>query len=95
LLRLEQQGRRGQRDQVFIGRLDGQLVALDRRTASGGSIQAERWEENFSITAAPLYVEGLSRRAPGAKAVWSSSVSPAATAARGSVFKAYDAKDGA
>src|SRR5215470_15395525 len=38
-------------DKVFIGQLDGRLVALDR--ASGKvvwSIQAERWHEAFSIT---------------------------------------------
>ena len=44
-------------DKVFIGHLDGRLEALDR--ASGRlawSIQAERWQDNFSITAAPLYL---------------------------------------
>src|SRR5678815_2664849 len=44
-------------DKVFIGQLDGKLVALDRSTGKvAWSIQAERWQENFSITAAPLYV---------------------------------------
>jgi len=44
-------------DKVFVGQLDGRLVALDRTTgAVVWSIQAERWQENFSITAAPLYV---------------------------------------
>jgi glucose dehydrogenase len=39
-------------DKVFIGRLDGQLVALNRSTGKvAWSIQAERWQENFSITA--------------------------------------------
>ncbi len=47
-------------DRVFLGRLDGQVVALDRRTGRvAWTIQAERWQENFSITAAPLYVNGL------------------------------------
>jgi alcohol dehydrogenase (cytochrome c) len=47
-------------DKVFIGRLDGQLVALDRQSGKvAWSIQAERWQENFSITAAPLYVSNM------------------------------------
>src|SRR5215831_3729052 len=47
-------------DRVFLGRLDGQLVALDRATGKVvWSIQAERWQENFSITAAPVYVNGM------------------------------------
>jgi quinohemoprotein ethanol dehydrogenase len=46
-------------DKVFLGRLDGKLVALDRKTGKPvWSIQAERWQENFSITAAPLYLDG-------------------------------------
>ena len=47
-------------DKVFMGRLDGQLVALDRATGKlVWSIQAERWQDNFSITGAPLYVNGM------------------------------------
>ncbi len=47
-------------DKVFIGRLDAKLVALDRRTGSVvWSIQAERWQENYSITGAPLYFDGM------------------------------------
>jgi alcohol dehydrogenase (cytochrome c) len=47
-------------DSVFLGRLDGRLVALDRATgATRWSVQAERWEDNFSITSAPLYFDGL------------------------------------
>ena len=39
-------------DKVFVGRLDGQLVALDRATGEvAWAIQAERWQESFSITA--------------------------------------------
>ena len=46
-------------DKVFIGQLDGRLVALDRATGKvAWSIQAERSEDRFSITAAPLYVSG-------------------------------------
>ena len=45
---------------MFVGQLDGQLVALDRATGRlAWSIQAERWQDNFSITAAPLYVDGM------------------------------------
>src|SRR6476646_7024126 len=47
-------------DKVFIGQLDGQLVALDRATGKvAWKIQAERWQDNFSITSAPLYVDGM------------------------------------
>jgi alcohol dehydrogenase (cytochrome c) len=46
-------------DKVFIGQLDGKLVALERATGNvAWSIQAERWQEAFSITAAPLYIDG-------------------------------------
>jgi quinohemoprotein ethanol dehydrogenase len=45
---------------VYLGRLDGKLVALDQRTgAVAWSTQAERWQEGFSITSAPLYYDGL------------------------------------
>lgn len=45
---------------VYVGQLDGKLVALDQKTgAVAWSIQAERWQEGFSITSAPLYYEGL------------------------------------
>ena len=47
-------------DRVFIGQLDGKLLALDRATGKVvWSIQAERWQDNFSITAAPLYVNNM------------------------------------
>ena len=45
---------------MFVGQLDGKLVALDQ--THGGrrwSTQAERWQDGFSITAAPLYYDGL------------------------------------
>ena len=69
---------------VYLGQLDGRLVALDQ--ASGKpvwTIQAERWQEGFTITAAPLYYDGMliAGFAGGERAV------------RGRV-KAYDAKDG-
>ena len=45
---------------VFVGQLDGKLVALDQQTGEVvWSTQAERWEEGFSITSAPLYHDGL------------------------------------
>ena len=45
---------------VYIGQLDGKLVALDQQSGAGRwSVQAERWQEGFSITSAPLYYDGL------------------------------------
>jgi alcohol dehydrogenase (cytochrome c) len=45
---------------VYVGQLDGKLVALDQSTGRVvWSTQAERWEDGFSITAAPLYFDGL------------------------------------
>ena len=71
-------------DKVFIGRLDGRLVALDRATgAAVWSIQAERWQDNFSITSAPVYFNGLVI----------TGFAGADRGTRGRV-KAYDAKDG-
>src|SRR6185295_469264 len=44
---------------VYVGQLDGKLVALDQRTgAVAWSTQAEHWHDGFSITAAPLYFDG-------------------------------------
>jgi quinohemoprotein ethanol dehydrogenase len=70
---------------VFAGQLDGKLVALDQ--ASGKvvwSTQAERWQEGYTITAAPLYFDGLviTGFAGGERGI------------RGRV-KAFDAKTGA
>ncbi len=45
---------------VYVGQLDGKLVALDQRTgAVVWSTQAERWQDGLTITAAPLYYDGL------------------------------------
>ena len=45
---------------VYVGQLDGKLVALDQQSgAIIWSVQAERWQEGFSITSAPLYYDGL------------------------------------
>ena len=71
-------------DKVFEGLLDGRLVALDRATGKvAWSIQAERWQENFSITAAPLYVNGM--------VIVGFAGGDRGTRSR---LKAYDAKDG-
>lgn len=45
---------------VYVGQLDGRLLALDRQTGEvAWSTQAERWEQGFTITSAPLYYDGL------------------------------------
>ena len=45
---------------VFVGQLDGKLVALDQKTgAVTWSVQAERWQDGLTITSAPLYYDGL------------------------------------
>ena len=70
---------------IFAGQLDGKLVALDRATgAVVWSVQAERWQEGYTITTAPLYYDGLvyTGFAGGERGI------------RGRV-KAYDADDGA
>ena len=69
---------------VYVGQLDGRLVALDQKSGrTVWSIQAERWQDGYTITAAPLYYDGMLivGFAGGERAV------------RGRV-KAYDAKDG-
>jgi quinohemoprotein ethanol dehydrogenase len=69
---------------VFIGQLDGKLVAIDRATgAVAWSIQAERWQDAFSITAAPLYVNNM--------VIVGFAGGDRGTRGR---LKAYDAKDG-
>jgi alcohol dehydrogenase (cytochrome c) len=71
-------------DKVFIGQLDGKLVALDRATGKvAWSIQAERWQEGFSITASPLYING--------RLIIGFAGGDRGTRSR---VKAYDAKDG-
>lgn len=45
---------------VFVGHTDARLAALDQRTGEViWSIAAERWQDGFAITAAPLYYNGL------------------------------------
>lgn len=44
---------------LYVGQLDGKLKALDRTTGEElWSVQAEEWQQGFSITAAPLYYQG-------------------------------------
>jgi alcohol dehydrogenase (cytochrome c) len=69
---------------VFFGQLDGKLVALDQTTgAVEWSTQAERWQEGYSITSAPLYYDGMVI----------TGFAGAEFGVRGRV-KAYDADDG-
>ncbi len=69
---------------VYAGQLDGRLVALDARSGDVvWSVQAERWQEGFSITSAPLYYDGLVI----------TGFAGAEFGVRGRV-KAYDADDG-
>jgi quinohemoprotein ethanol dehydrogenase len=69
---------------VYVGQLDGSLVALDQKSGKPvWSTQAERWQDGLTITAAPLYYDGMLivGFAGGERAV------------RGRV-KAFDARDG-
>jgi alcohol dehydrogenase (cytochrome c) len=69
---------------VFVGQLDGKLVALDQKTGKPvWSIQAERWQEGLTITSAPLYYDGMVI----------TGFAGAELGVRGRV-KAYDADDG-
>ena len=44
----------------YVGQLDARLVALDQRTGEPAwSIQAEKWQDGFTITSAPLYFNGM------------------------------------
>ena len=70
---------------IFIGQLDGKLKALDQETgAVVWSVEAERWQDGFTITSAPLYYDGMVITG-FAGAEW---------ATRGRV-KAFDAQSGA
>ena len=69
---------------VYMGQLDGRLVALDQRTGEiVWRVQAEEWQEGFTITSAPLYYNGLVI----------TGFAGAELGVRGRV-KAYDADDG-
>ncbi|MEO6080623.1 MAG: PQQ-binding-like beta-propeller repeat protein [Steroidobacteraceae bacterium] len=70
---------------VFFGLADGRLTALDQRSGQPvWQIQAERWQDGFSITAAPLYFDG--------KVIIGTNGGEMGTRGR---IKAYDAKTGA
>lgn len=44
---------------VYIGQLDGKLVALDQKTGKRvWTTQVVEWQQGYSLTAAPLYVDG-------------------------------------
>jgi alcohol dehydrogenase (cytochrome c) len=69
---------------VYVGQLDGKLVALDQKTGNPAwSIQAENSQNGYTITAAPLYYDGLVIVG----------FAGAERATRGRI-KAYDAKNG-
>ena len=69
---------------VYVGQLDGRLVALDQKSGRPvWSIQAERWQNGYTITAAPLYYDGLVI----------AGFAGGENGTRGRI-KAYDAKDG-
>ena len=69
---------------IYVGQLDGRLVALDEKSGKPTwSIQAERWQDGYTITAAPLYFDGLIIVG----------FAGGENGTRGRV-KAYDAKDG-
>jgi alcohol dehydrogenase (cytochrome c) len=45
---------------VYIGQLDGYLVALDQKTGQVvWKTSVARWQDGYSITAAPLYIDGM------------------------------------
>jgi len=69
---------------VFIGQLDGQMVALDQRTgAEVWRSEVGKWQEGLTITSAPLFYNG----------VLYTGISGGDRAGRGSVT-ALDAKSG-
>jgi len=71
-------------DKVFVGQLDGKLKALDKETGEElWSVQAENWQDSYTITSAPLYFNGMVI----------TGFAGAEYAARGRV-KAYSADDG-
>jgi quinohemoprotein ethanol dehydrogenase len=45
---------------IYIGQLDGKLVALDQQTGQvAWSTAVARWQDGYSITSAPLYLDGM------------------------------------
>jgi len=69
---------------IFVGQLDGKLVALDQRNGEPvWSVQSESWQAGYTITSAPLYYDGMVI----------TGFAGAEFGTRGRV-KAYDATDG-
>jgi quinohemoprotein ethanol dehydrogenase len=69
---------------VYVGQLDGKLVALDQSSGKPAwTIQAEQWQQGYTITAAPLYYDGMVI----------AGFAGGENGTRGRV-KAFDAKDG-
>ena len=69
---------------VYVGQLDGRLVALEQKSGKPvWSIQAEKWQEGYTLTAAPLYYDGMVI----------AGFAGGENGTRGRL-KAYDAKDG-
>jgi quinohemoprotein ethanol dehydrogenase len=69
---------------IYVGQLDGHLVALNQKSGLPvWSVQAERWQDGHTITAAPLYYDGM----------LIVGFAGGENGTRGRV-KAYDAKDG-
>ena len=69
---------------IYVGQLDGRLTALDQKSGEPvWSIAAERWQNGYTITAAPLYYNGMIIVG----------FAGGENGTRGRV-KAYDAKDG-
>jgi quinohemoprotein ethanol dehydrogenase len=69
---------------VYVGQLDGRLIALDQKSGKPvWSIQAEQWQQGYTITAAPLYYDGMVI----------AGFAGGENGTRGRV-KAFDAKDG-
>jgi quinohemoprotein ethanol dehydrogenase len=45
---------------VYVGQLDGKLVALDAESGDPEwETQVERWQDGYTITSAPLYYDGM------------------------------------
>jgi quinohemoprotein ethanol dehydrogenase len=60
VLRLGEPRRRAGRRETLHGQLDGKLVALDQTTGNTAwSTQVANWREGYTITSAPLYVDGM------------------------------------
>ena len=69
---------------LYFGTLDGRMVAVDEKTGKEAwSVQAERWQDGYSITGAPLVYDGMVI----------TGFSGAENGVRGKV-KAFDARNG-